>query len=72
MPHTFPADLLQRHFNATFFADNAAILHPFIFAAQTFVIFGWAKNSRAEQTITLGLKGPVIDRFGLFDFTERP
>ena len=70
--HTFTADFLQRHFNAAFLADNAAILHALIFAAQTFVILDRAKDTRAEQTVTLGLERAVVDGFGLFDLAIRP
>ena len=70
--HPLTADLLQRDFNTTFFADNAAIFHTLIFAAQTFVIFDRAKDTRAEQAITLGLECPVVDGFRLFDLTIRP
>ena len=70
--HPLTADLLQRNFNTTFFADNAAILHALIFAAQTFVVFDRAKDTRTEQAITLGLKRPVVDGFWLFDLTIGP
>ena len=70
--HTLTADLLQRDFDTTFLADNAAILHPLIFAAKTFVVFDRAKDTRAEQAVTLGLERPVVDGFRLFDLTEGP
>ena len=70
--HTLTADLLQRDFDTAFLADNAAIFHALIFAAQAFVIFDRAKDTRAEQAITLGLERPVVDGFRLLDLTERP
>ena len=72
MAHAFAAHLLQGHLNAAFFADNATILHALIFAAQTFVIFYRPKDTRAEQAVTLGLKGAVVDRLRLFDLAIRP
>ena len=70
--HTLAAHLLQRDFDAAFFADNAAIFHALIFAAQAFVILDRAKDTRAEQTVTLRLERPVVDGFGLFDLAEGP
>ena len=63
---------MQRDFDATFLADNAAIFHPLIFPTQTFIVFDWAKDTGTKQAVTLGLERPVIDRFRLFDLTERP
>ena len=70
MAHPLTAHFLQRHFNAAFFADNAAIFHPLIFAAKTFVIFGWAKNPRTKQPITLWLECPIVDGFRFFNFAK--
>ena len=69
MPHSFPAHFRQRNFHAAFFANNAAVLQSFIFAAKTLIITDRAKNFGAEQTITLGFEGTVIDGFRFFYFT---
>ena len=70
--HPLAADLLQRNFHTAFLADNAAIFHALIFAAQTFVVFDRAKDTRTEQAVTLGLERPVVDGFWLLDLTKRP
>ena len=72
MAHTFAAYFLERNFNTTFLADNAAILHALIFTAQAFVIFDRAKDTCTEQAVTFRLERPVVDGFRLFDLTERP
>ena len=72
MAHAFSANFGQRHFDTTFFTNDAAVLHPLVFAAEAFVIFDRPKNPSAEQTVPFGFKGPVVDRFRLLDFTKRP
>ena len=72
MPHTLSPYFGERDFYATFLADDATVLHALVLTAQTLVIFDGAKYFGAEQSVSLGLKGPVIDSFGLFYFPERP
>ena len=70
MAHPLAADFLQGYLNTAFLADNAAIFHPLIFAAKTFVVFGRAKNPSTEKTITFWLECAVVDGFWFFNFTE--
>src|SRR6056297_202127 len=72
MAHPLAADLLQRDFDAAFLADDAAILHPLVFAAQAFVVLDRTEDARAEQAVALGLERAVVDRFGLLDLAEGP
>ena len=72
MAHPLAAHLLQGDFHAAFFADNAAIFHALVFAAEAFVILDRPEDTGAEQTVPLGLEGPVVDGFRLFDLAERP
>ena len=72
MAHAFAAHFLQSHFNATFFADNTAILHPLIFAAKAFIVLDWPKNSRAKQTVSFGLESPIINGLRFFNLAVRP
>ena len=72
MAHTLAAHFLEGNFNAAFLADDAAILHALIFAAEALVILDRAKDPSAEKAITLRLEGPVVDGFRLFDLTIRP
>ena len=48
MAHTLATYFLQSDLNAAFLADNAAIFHAFIFAAQAFVIFDRTKDTRTK------------------------
>ena len=72
MTHALTANLGQGHFHTAFFADDALILHPLVFAAQALIVLYGTKNARAEQTIALRLEGTIVDGFRLFDFAERP
>ena len=72
MPHTVAPNFREGYFHAAFFTDDAAILHPLVFAAQTFVVFYRAKYTRAKQPIAFRLESPVIDRFRFLDLAERP
>ena len=72
MAHALATHAREGDFDTALFADDALILHALIFAAQAFIILDRPKDARAEQTIALRLKGAVIDRLWLFDFTERP
>ncbi|MPL98794.1 hypothetical protein SDC9_45003 [bioreactor metagenome] len=70
--HALAADLLQRHFDAAFLADDAAILHPLVLAAQAFVVLDRPEDAGAEQAVALGLEGPVVDGLGLLDLAIGP
>jgi hypothetical protein len=47
------------------------VLHALVLAAITLVVFGWAKDFGAKETVTLRLECPVVDRFRLLDFAKR-
>jgi hypothetical protein len=70
--HPLATNLGQRHFDATFLADDATMLEPLVLAAKTLVVLDRAKNLGAEQTVTLRLEGPVVDRLRLLHFAVRP
>ena len=72
MAHALAPDLLQRDLDAALLADDATILHALVLAAQALVVLDRPEDARAEQAVALGLEGPVVDRFGLFDLAERP
>ena len=48
------------------------MFEPFVFSAQTLVIAGRAEELGAKQAIALWLERPVVDGFGLLDFTIGP
>ena len=72
MAHALAPDPSQRDFNAALLADNALIFHALILAAQAFIILGRAKDTGAEQAITLRLERAVIDGFRLLDLAKGP
>src|SRR5271155_1059913 len=72
MAHAVAADLGQGDLDAAFLADDAAILHALVLAAQALVILDRAEDAGAEQPVPLRLEGPVVDRLRLLDLAERP
>ena len=72
MAHALPAHLRESHLDTAFFANNALELHAFVFATQAFVILDRAKDTGAEQAITLRLESSVVDGLRFLDFTKRP
>jgi hypothetical protein len=70
--HPLAADLLQRDFDAAFLADDAAILHALVLAAQAFVVLDRTEDARAEKTVTFGLERAVVDGLGLLDLAVGP
>jgi hypothetical protein len=72
MAHALAADLLQRDFHAAFLADDAAILHALVLAAEALVVLDRPEDARAEQAVTLGLERAVVDRLGLLDLAVGP
>ena len=72
MTHALAADLLLRHLDTAAVADDAAVADPLVFAAVALVILGRTEDLLAEEAVTLGLVGPVVDRFRLQDLTAGP
>ena len=70
--HALAAHLGQRHFGAALLADHAAVLHALVLAAQALVVLDRSEDGGAEQAVTLGLEGTVVDRFRLLHFAEGP
>src|SRR5438309_11157490 len=70
--HALAADFGLRDFDAALVADDAAMLHALVLAAEAFPIGDRAEDLRAEQTVALRLEGAVVDRLRLGDFAVRP
>src|SRR5216684_7132560 len=66
------ADFAQGDFDAALIADNAAVLHPLVLAAQAFPVGDGAKNLGAEEAVALGFESAVVDGLRLGDFAVRP
>ena len=72
VPHAFTADFGACDLNATAIANGAFVTDAFIFTAMTFPIANGTENAFAKETVAFGLKGAVVDSFGLFNFAVRP
>jgi len=66
------ADFAERDFDAALVADNSAVLHPLVLAAQAFPVRDGAKNLGAEEAVALGLERAVVDGLRLGDFAVGP
>src|SRR5205814_10394167 len=53
-------------------ADDALVFHALVLAAQALVVLDRPEDARAEQPVTLGLEGAVVDGLRLFDLAVRP
>ena len=66
------ANLGQGDFDAALVADDSAVLHALVFAAQAFPVGDGAKDAGAEESVALRLEGAVVDCFRLGHFAVRP
>src|SRR5690349_23512707 len=72
MAHALAPDPRQRNLDRALLADDALVLHPFVFAAQALVVLDRPENARAKQPIALRLEGAIVDGLWLLDFAIRP
>src|ERR1700749_3676171 len=72
MPHALAAHLGQGDLDAALLADDAAELHPLVFAAQALVVLDRPEDACAEQAVTLRLERTVVDGLRLLDLAVRP
>ena len=72
MSQALTAHLGLGYFHTAFIADHAAVLHAFVFSAETLPIRHRTKNAGAEETVALGLEGAVVDCFWFGHLTMRP
>ena len=70
--HPLAANLGERDFDTALLADHATVLQALVLAAQALVVLDRPEDLGAEQTIALGLEGPVVDGLRLFDFAIGP
>ena len=62
----------ERHFHAALIADDSAMLHPLVLAAEAFPVGYRSEDAGAEQTVAFRLERTVINSFRLGDFAEAP
>ena len=70
--HALAPDLRLRDLDAALVADDAAVLHPLVLAAEAFPVGDRAEDLRAEQAVAFRLERAVVDRLGLRHLAERP
>ena len=69
--HALAAHLLLGHLHTAAVADDALVTDPLVLAAVALVILHRAEDPLAEQTVALGLVGPVVDGLGLQHLAAR-
>ena len=57
-----------RDLDAALVADDAAVLHALVLAAEALPVGDRAEDLRAEEAVALRLEGAVVDRLRLGDF----
>ena len=70
--HPLAADLGLGHLDAALVADDAAVLHPLVLAAEAFPVGDRAEDLRAEEPVPLRLERAVVDGLGLGDLAVGP
>ena len=70
--HPLPAHLGLRDLDAALVADDAAVLHPLVLAAEAFPVGDRAEDLRAEEPVPFRLERAVVDGLGLRDLAEGP
>ena len=71
MAYALTANFLLGYLYATTVAHDTLVANAFILSARTFKVLYRTKNALTEQTVTLGLVGPVVDGLWLQDFSAR-
>src|SRR5687767_14241955 len=72
MAHPFTPYFGQRHFDAAFFTDYAAVLEPLVLAAQALVVLDRPEDLGAEEPVALRLERAVVDGLGLLHLAVGP
>src|SRR5690606_5999387 len=67
VPCPLAADLRVDDFDAALLADDTAVLHPLVLAAQALVVLDGPEDLGAKESVTLRLEGPVVDGLGVLD-----
>ena len=72
MPHALAAHLCARHLDAAAVADNAFVADALVLSAVALPVARRSKDALAEEAVTLGLQGTVVDGLRLFYLAVRP
>ena len=68
MTHALATNRRLGHFDAALLADDAAMLHALVLAAQALVILDRPEDLGAEQPVTFRFERTVVDGLRLLDF----
>ncbi len=71
MAHTLAADLLLSDLDTATVADDALVADALILTAMALIVLDRAENALAEQAVTLGLVGAVVNGLGFEDLAAR-
>ena len=69
--YALTANFLLGYFDAATVTHDALVANALVLSARTFKVLHRTKNALTEQTVTLGLVGPVVDGLWLEDFATR-
>ena len=72
MAEALATNLGEGDFDAALVADDAAVLHALVLAAEAFPVGDGSKDAGAEEAVALRFEGTVVDGLGLGDFAVRP
>ena len=72
MPHALAAHLCARHLDAAAVADNAFVSDALVLSAVALPVACRSKDALAEEAVTLGLQGTIVDGLRLFYLAVRP
>ncbi len=72
MPKPLSPDPGLYHLNTALVADHPAVLHPLVFAAETFPVLCGPEYLCTEESVPLRLEGPVIYRLRFLYLTIGP
>jgi hypothetical protein len=70
--HALAAHLGLGDLDPALVADDAAVLHALVLAAEALPVRDRPEDLRAEEAVTLGLEGPVVDGLRLRHFAVGP
>ena len=72
MRHTLTTYLCLGYLDTTLFTNDAAMLQALVLTAETFVVLYRTEDLCTEQSVSLRLERPVVNRLGFLDLAERP
>src|SRR5579871_4551609 len=72
MAEPFAAYARQSDFHAALIANDAAVFHALVLAAQALPVLGRTKDARTEKTVALRLKSSIVNSLRLGNFAVGP